>query len=292
MTGTPRKWLLGCGIGCGVLILIAIALGTGGYLVIRGFVRDADRVGARLDRLDARFGRVHDFTPAPDGSLAPERIEAFLAVREDTAERRAELEGILADLAGRGLGPRASPLTWLRILRGASRALPRLFDYHEARAEALLAAGIGLGEYVYLYALVYYAWLGRSPADGPPFPLVGGDEERVGEGTRDWDWDRDEDEVREWRREWILEQMNRHLRPVLRNQLATLESGGGAAADPAWRRQLAAEVDAMAADRHRIPWRDGLPARTADCLEPFRERLAASYSELCNPAELAVRQHD
>ena len=36
-------------------------------------------------------------------------------------------------------------------------------DYVAARNEALLAQGMGLGEYTWIYALTYHVWLGHAP---------------------------------------------------------------------------------------------------------------------------------
>ena len=53
-----------------------------------------------------------------------------------------------------------------------------------------------------------------------------------------------------------------------------------------WRRALEAELDALEADRDRLPWQRGLPRVMDRSLRPFRERLEASYSDLMNPLEI------
>ena len=49
---------------------------------------------------------------------------------------------------------------------------------------------------------------------------------------------------------------------------------------------VAAELEALEADPARIPWEDGLPEELAVGLEPYRERLASTYSPATNPFEL------
>jgi len=149
-----------------------------------------------------------------------------------------------------------------------------------ARGQALLEAGVGPGEYLYIYSIAYYSWLGKSPADGPAFTLVG-DDEGDNRGRRAG---QDEFDVREQRRELILTRLNERLLPMLRRQLEALDERD--AAEPRWRRQLAAEITAMESDPFRIPWRDIVPEPIAASLEPYRRPLESSYSALCNPLEI------
>ncbi len=284
MAGTGSKWLIGCGIGCGLVILVFVALGAGSYFLIKTTVEEAEKVDAGMDRVTERFGRITEFTPDPDGVIRRERLEAFLAARESMAPAREEMEGTLALLsrgAEDGVGFSPAKIFW--TARAGFRLLPEIMDFYNERNEALLEAGIGLGEYYYIYAVAYYAWLGKSPADGPPFVLTDRDDE-----DDDEDWDAAE--VREHRLEQTLRGIRDQLLPMLRNQLARLEQTGGGEAER-WREDLAAEIDAMEADPYRLPWRDGLPRRLEASLEPFRERLEESYSYQCNALETGVRQH-
>ena len=45
-------------------------------------------------------------------------------------------------------------------------------------------------------------------------------------------------------------------------------------------------LKALEANPARIPWEDGLPEEFAVGLEPYRERLEATYSPATNPFEL------
>jgi hypothetical protein len=141
---------------------------------------------------------------------------------------------------------------------------------------------MGPGEYYYIYALSYYSWLGKSPADGPPFRLVGQDEEH------DDGWD--EFDVREHRLEKTVRNLNRLMLPMLRHQLEDLKQQETGEGRNAWREELTAEIDKMTADSYRLPWSDGLPGSLKDSLLPYRERLEGDYSELCNPLEVSLSQ--
>lgn len=289
---TARQWAKGCGCGCGLLVLLLGLLGWGGYVLIRRVVGQAERIDAVMEQVHEKHGRVSDFRPEPDGAIPPERVEAFLRVRELMATTRAETGHVFRLLSsGESEGTTEVPgvlgqvLAWgmgiLKVEAGTS-LVPQLIAFVAARGEAFLEAGMGPGEYLYIYSLAFYSGLGRSPADGPAFRLMGDDQDgnqgRRGSG--------DEFDVREGRREAVLTTLNERLLPMLRRQLAALDEGGRLRESDPWRKQLAAEIAAMEEDRFRIPWRDGLPPVIEASLEPYRARLEASYSALCNPLEV------
>jgi hypothetical protein len=273
MAGSVRNCLVGCGIGCGALLLVFGALAVGGFFAVRNVVEDFERTESSARELADRLGSIDDFTPEPDGTIPADRIEAFLAVREQTRESREEMEQTLSLLAdGKEGTGRMGPRRVARMVTAGLGLLPEIAEFLARRNEAMLEQGMGPGEYLYIYTVAYYSWLGRSPADGPPFRLVGGSHEH----RRD---DADEGEVREDRRERTARRLNRSLEPMLRRQAA------GVGGDDAWRGGLEAEIAAMAGEADRLPWRDGVPEPLGRSLEPYRERLELSYSAPCNPLE-------
>ena len=70
MASNSSKWLTGCGIGCGVIILICILIGVVGYFAIRGTVEEFKEAEASQEYLEERFGKVEDFAPDPSGEIA------------------------------------------------------------------------------------------------------------------------------------------------------------------------------------------------------------------------------
>ena len=292
MASTATKWAIGCSIGCGALILLLVALGVGSYFAVRGVVDDVQEAEAAMEALTERYGRISDFTPEPGGAIEPARMKAFLRARDAMAPFRTELAGSLGVLgdAKDAKGLNVSPGSALEKVRAGLSLLPGIFGFHTRRSEALLDAGMGLGEYRYLYVTAYYSWLGRPPADGPPFTLVGDTDVRIeagDDGDHHWEGP-DEFEVRESRAERILLRIRQEILPMLRRQRDALER---LEMDPdleAYHRALVAEIAALGEDRLRIPWQDGLPAVLGESLEPFRARLEASYSPLCNPLEMGL----
>jgi hypothetical protein len=293
---TANRWLRGCGCGCGLLVLVLGLVVWGGYRLIRSVVENAQEAEAVMEQVRERHGRTSDFRPEPDGTLPPERMEVFLRVRELMAPARAETEHnftLLSSQESEGAsqvpGVLGGVLKWaMGILRieAATELVAQAIAFVGARGEALLEAGMGHGEYLYIYSIAYFSGLGKSPADGPAFPMFGDDDDQGSRGTGD------EFEVRESRRELVLVTLNERLLPMLRRQLAALDESGRLREAGPWRQQLADEIAGMEADRFRIPWRDGLPPLIGASIEPYRARLEASYSPLCNPLEVVAGAGD
>jgi len=69
--------------------------------------------------------------------------------------------------------------------------------------------------------------------------------------------------------------------------LRNLDEDLAADSKPGGLRELVnAELQTLEADPERIPWEDGLPEEFEAGLEPYRERLEATYSPATNPFEL------
>jgi hypothetical protein len=258
---SKKPWLVGLGIGCGAIIVIVIVIFIGGYYfvknVTRGF-KDSEKI---ITALQTKYGKVMDFAPDPSGAVAPDRMEAFLKVRESTAPVRARLEETLGELSKREKS--------LSAVRYGIGMVPQMAEYFRARGQALMDSGMGLGEYYYIYATAYFSWLKKSPEDGTGVNLSAGSG-----GT--WGPERGRDTA-EARKDMALRNINRTILPMLRNALGKADS---------WKAALTTEVDAMLADPHRVPWQDGLPDALRASFEPFRNRLEASYSRAANLFEL------
>jgi hypothetical protein len=293
MASTTSKWLAGCGIGCGVVILLIIIVIGVGYLFVRDTVQDFKETETSMEILEDAFGDVRDFCPDTDGRIRPDRLEAFLAVRDSIIWIRDEIEQSLGNITDdvHSVEEEDRPF-WrvLGIIRKGVGAIPKLAEYYTARNYALLDEGMGLGEYYYIYAVGYYSWLGKLPEDGPEFQMMGDDggytryrweEDEEGE-TRDWQ----SDDVREQRRYRIIRIVNRMVLAMLRNQLEKLEEQGAERYSRSWRGDLEAEIEALRNDRDRLPWKDGLPEVIQASFRPYRDRLEASYNALINPLEI------
>lgn len=245
MSGKSRRWLAGCGIGCGVVVVLVIVGVVGGSFMMMGDFKDA--IGDR-ETLDQRYGGQGDFVPAADGAIPPERMEAFLAVRDSvmtfcddfmaTSAQFERMDALDED------APKVEALSGVAGLTGEIfMMVPRMGRFFGARNGMLLEVGMGLGEYTYIYVLAYGDRLrGDGVAPESDFFSSGDPNARVC-GV---------------------------LRGMVRNQL-------DAAVDADTRALLEAEIGRLEADPRRIPWQDGLPPNVAASIAPYRERLDAVF---------------
>jgi hypothetical protein len=283
-SSTTKKWLIGCGIGCGAVIVIVALLITGGVLYVRNLVEGFKDSEAMLEVLTERYGRITEYCPQPDGRIPEERIEAFLGAREAMAAVRDEIEYAIRVLEDEGedVDVEASGNVFQK-LKMVFGLIPQLADYLKSRNQALLDEGMGMGEYYYIYSLVYFAWLDKSLADGPALPISGE------EGDFEYRYE-DDEEAREMRQDISLRRLHRMVLPMLRNQYQKLQEEVEAETAEGWAEALSAELEAMEADRYRLAWQDGLPEVILKSLRPYRERLEKSYSRLMNTIEISMEQ--
>ncbi|UCC40375.1 MAG: hypothetical protein JSV96_02680 [Candidatus Aminicenantes bacterium] len=285
---TASKWLIGCGIGCGVAIILAIILGVSGFFFVRNIVQGFKETETLMDTITERYGRVEEFCPDPEGIIKRDRLEAFLFVRRAMAPAGAELEDSMNILSYDRReeefreGPAPSTLTKIKT---GFRLVSQIAEFYRSRNQALLDTEMGLGEYYFIYVVSYFSWLGKSPADGPPFQLVSDE----GEG-RSIIYRRRRQETQEDRMDFMVKRLHRQILPMLQNQYEKLTESDISGAQESWQKQLKAEIEALESDRFRLPWQDGLPKALKFSLEPFRTRLEASYKTLLNPLEIVIEQ--
>ena len=290
MADKTSKWLIGCGIGCGAVILLVIIVLGVGYLMVRNTVQNVREIEVTSDRLVEAYGDIREYVPPVDGIILPERIDTFLAVRDSMAPFREEMVRVLDDISDEVDGiERESRSFWniLGIVGKGIGIIPRMIEFYSVRNDALLASGMGPGEYVYLYVTAYYSFLRFDPADGPPFPMTG-DEDTPPPWMRDEPETTEDEEMRAERRYRIIRQVNWIFRSFLVNQIEQLEDGTVGDIDTAWKRTLERELEALRDDRERLPWESGLPERIEAVFRPFRSRLEASYDPVLNPLEIRV----
>lgn len=285
-SSTASKWLIGCGIGCAVVILLIVFAGVGGFFFVKNIVKGFEETDAIADVLNERYGSIKDFCPDPGGAIGPERVEAFLYVRNSMGPAKKKLESsiiILSDEERESqFKEESSPGVLTKIKTGLG-IIPLIAEFYTGRNQALLDAEMGLGEYYFIYAVSYYSWLGKSPGDGLEYNLVNeGDEKR---GVY---WRRRRSEDLEDRQDDVLKQLHRQILPMLKNQVAKLMRIDVSPIRDPWRETLAAEIEAMEADRFRLLWQDGLPDVLEASLKPFRGRLEVSYSKVLNALEMAL----
>jgi len=280
MKSTTRKWLLGCGGAFVALILVVVALIVVGAFILKQAVEDFEEADRSFEEVAERFGPISEYRAAPGGAIAAERLELFLGVRDEAEPARAVLDRHLLTLSDNDADENKTG-GLIATTRAVAGLLGQLAGYVQNWNQSLLRAEIGHGEYFYIYSLAFYSWLEHSPADGPSFKVV--NEHGYFFETIE---PSDGPVVREYRDDLTRRTLNRLLLPVLRDQLASLAADDESLRS--WREALAAEIEALEADPHRLPWQDNLPDEIASSLAPYRQRFEASYSEMVNALETGI----
>lgn len=284
-SSSTKKWLIGCGIGCGVVVVIVALLVTGGVFYVRSLVKGFEDSEAMLKSLTEQYGRVNEFCPAPEGGIGPDRLEVFLQAREATLISREKIENTIDTLSEgkfKGEANEESAGGVLNKLRLGLGMIPQIAEFFKVRTQSLLDAGMGLGEYYYIYTVAYYSWLGKPISEGPAFQFGEGEDFRF----EDWD----DEEAQQLQEDILRRRLNRMLINMLRNQKEKLAGDEFAQVSAEWKNLLNAEIEDLEADSHRIAWEEKIPDIIASSLEPFRARLESSYSSFLTAIELSVEQ--
>ncbi|MBK8167019.1 MAG: hypothetical protein IPK64_13850 [bacterium] len=232
MAGKPRKWLLGCGLGCGGLILLSI----GGPIVLGLFLMPPlDRAIDAQKELVAALGAPDDHVP-PAGPVAADRLDAFLAVRRAVMPHCAAFEEFTRDLGRMDeLGSQSDQPPGREIFRAVTSVTGSILGLvgdigklNEARNRALLEQKMGLGEYTWIYVLAYHSWLGH------PIPDRADGDDGEGDGAR-------------------VERLRTTVLGLMRRHAAALEEVGDGAAAGLWRD----EADRMEGAAAEVPFGPG-----------------------------------
>jgi len=290
MAGTGRKWLIGCGVGCGFFVVIMAVIIGGGVFTARKFADRAEKIEVTFGQMTAQYGQPSDFVPELDGHVPADRMEVFLTVRDEMGSVQQEVSGLFRTLDGSG------DEGVLAKVKAGVKFVPSLLVFIEERNNILLNSGMGVGEYQYIYALAYYDLLGHDPSDGPGFSVISDNSENEGDH---WRWSAransdDEEETRLKREREVRRFVNRVQSIVIANQLAALDEAGHVDGldFEAWRATVADEAAAMDRESLRILWEEGLPEQIRASLEPYATRLDATYDPMTSILEMGLVDHD
>jgi hypothetical protein len=280
---TGRRWLLGCGIGCGALLVLGVGSCIVGALYLKHTFRGIEKANSSYETLIAEMGEVGAYVPPPDGVPPSERLELFAAVREDTAEARASVESAMAALPPPELAEKGDVVDTIRVGLGLlGDLIDDIGTYLQARNQALLQRRMSAGEYVYIYTLVYYSWLGHRPAEAPEL-RQGPDGVRVGMF---------DDEGSLFSEPAVRRRYRRYVLGMTRARLASLAPEAEESDEGDRRSRLEREIQRLELDPGHVLWQDGLPPEVESALRPFRERLEANWSASTNRIELPLASHE
>lgn len=306
---TPKKkkmsgWKIGCGIGCGGILLIIIIIAGIGYSLVKDSITAFQETEESMKLIMEQYGNVHDYCPEPGEAIKPNRVTAFLEVRESMIPIQNEMKESLIRIIekiNRAEDEGESFQGVVGLIKDASKVLPKLAEYFTARNEKLMDVDMGLGEYFYIYVTAYYGQLGLSPTDGPDFRFLGGGSKNssfyyaMQEMVKDKDKKEEEPDVDPWETEGVgsIARVRGVILPMLECQLKKLNESAVETDDAlvARRNALETEIEALNNNRRRVPWQDGLPPFLQTSLKPLEERLKTSYSNMTNPLEFGLYKH-
>ena len=266
MASTIQKWLIGCGIGCALIVVVIVVLVGGAAVFIRDKFHTIQEASNSRHELVAKYGAPDAFVPPPDGVMPRERIEIFLSVRDSLKSAQDRLDAGLATFNPERLRQKKQSFRdVLGMLNDMSSLITPIGEYLDRRNRALLEKGMSLGEYIYLYTISYHSWLRHAPEDGPPVFARMRVRDREG-----------------WSEETVRRQYRQLILRLLRNQL----DGIKVTEETKWRRAVEQEIDRVDRDFERVAWCDDFPVGMEESLRPFRTRLEAGYHPSSNCFEL------
>jgi len=268
-TSTFQKWLLGCGIGCAVVVVLVVGLVTSTIVYIRGKFQPLQAASESRKEIVAAYGAPDAFVPPSSGAITPERMEVFLSVRDSLKDTQARLDAALASFDLERLNQRQPSFgAVLRTLNDLSNLIAPVGEYVNQRNRVLMDKHTGLGEYAYIYSIAYYSWLGHRPDEGPPIleRIRQGDRVRFSGGGSNLS------------PESVRWQYRRVILRLLGNQLDSIKDS----AQAKWRAMLKEEIDRVDRSPDRVAWQDNVPTPIEECLKPYRSRLEATYHRSAN----------
>ena len=279
MASTTQKWFIGCGIGCGLMILITAIIGGGIFFAVKDVMKDGKAIDESNDAMVEAFGMPDDFTPSPSGAIASDRMEIFLAAREMTRDSRDNMAGILNTLDDDSDEGEGGALA--KIKAGLS-LVPAVLSFLNDRNNTLLEYGMGDGEYTYIYCLAYFSYLDKDLTDGPSFQMTGDDGDD--DGGVGWKVESGSGgkKVRDKREKRIRRHMHELQMSFLMNQIAGLDENSELVP------VLEEERTAMNSAWRRMLWEEGLPPAIEASIAPYADQLNESYVPIMNVIEMGL----
>jgi len=285
MAKKSSRILMGCGIGCGAIILILIGLGVSGYLFVKDKFKDFEAVETLSKQLDAEYGPASQFTPSED-TISDAKIAVFLKIRQSVADAAANLSDKSSSIKDKidemEHNDDSSVSDVLFLIKQGMGSFPKIAEYLKARNQTMLENNMGLGEYYFIYITSYFSYLKNSPEDGPPFPVMEnkGSSSGIHVEVKTSSGRKNSIKYRGmiitgYIQDMVVPMLKRLLKKGVNNQEL---------ADA-----IKQELVLIDKDSSRLPWQDGLPAKWLKVLEKHKIALENSYYKVTNPIELGQK---
>lgn len=213
----------------------------------------------RLEQtLIEQYDWANRYTPPANGYLSAKRVEGFIRVREAVQANCAIFQSILDNVikledmeADQEMSAGDKASEGFDSLKTILSSAPTFLEFMDARNQALLAASMGLGEYMYIYLAAY----GPQLAAEANSRYAGQEDAYMSQRTR-----------------------NEYIQ-ILRNQVDALDMAREVASHADLVAVLQAEIDTLKDSKDSSPWPDGPPAATRESLAPYQPQIGDLYCE-------------
>ena len=236
-----------------VISFIIVFVVTSGVFFLTAGIRDAKRVEQTL--ID-RLGWADQYTPSPDGSISPQRIESFIRIREILQPDCADYQAVLTSIAkleqmetDEESSSSDTASAGLQGLKSAFSAGPRMVKFSTNRNQALLKEEMGIGEYLYIYLTSYGEQLAKEPASA----------------------------FSNMEEAYVSERARREFVQILSNQQLALQTNELQSTYPGLDEDLQAEINALKDGSHSAPWPNGPIGKARESLIPYQSQLNDLY---------------
>ena len=239
--------------GCLVISLTIVFIVTSGIFFLTTGIRDAKRVEQSL--ID-RFGWANQYTPSPDGSISPQRIEAFIRIREALQADCVDYQAVLTSITlleqletDQESSTSDAASAGLQGLKGAFSAGPSMVKFSTNRNQALLNEEMGIGEYLYIY-------------------LTGYGEQLAKESTSTFS---------NMEEAYVSERARKEFVQILSNQQLALQASGLQSTYPGLDSELDTEIKALKDGSHSAPWPNGPIGKARESLVPYQSQIVGLF---------------
>ena len=262
-------WIKGCLTGCAVMLLLVVILLTFVCQQFKGMFQGVADAENSFEQLTHELGDYDAYQPDPYVSITADQLERFLRIRESMEDDRFRMEDVFAGFDLTVDEELSGPRKVWTVLSELGGLMNPAGQYLAARNEQLLQEQMSMGEYAWVYGLTYHSWLGHNITAGPKLNVDG--------EARDLFADSDSP--------FSPRQQQRRYRRVIgalfQNQIDSVPED-----DPERLELLQQEFGRFENDLRSVIWKDGLPETDAAVLEPYRERLEATWHAPTNLMEM------
>lgn len=262
-------WIKGCLTGCGVLLLLVVILLTFVCKQVKEMFGGLAEAEHSFEQLTREHGDFETYIPDAGVSVTAEQLERFLRIRESTAEDRTRLEDVFDSFDLTVDEELSGPRKVWTVLTSIGGLMNPAGEYLAVRNEKLLQENMSMGEYSWIYGLAYYSWLGHDVDAGPKLSIDG--------EARDIFEDSDSpfSPRQQYRR------YRRVIGALFENQIHAVPASDTERSD-----LLRRELGRFENDFRSVLWKDGLPEAAVTVLEPYRDRLEATWHQPTNLLEM------